>query len=302
MTRKNIFLALITAVILFLTSSSAHAVQMPGKNSAGNDISITEPIDDTIFMAGNNLEVANQVSGDVFATGQSFKFQGTIGGNLFVAANTVEINGHVEGNIFLLAASARFGSQTTVNKDVLVWAQDILKDQNAQIKGQFLTPTKSVKTFGERLSNHILATLSLLFLGFLITLLAPKSFKKMVDISLEAWGPAILWGVIGLIAAPIMATILMVTRIGLPVGLMLFALYIVELYVTTLIIGCTLGRLLTRHRVQLVWSMAIGVIIIQILRFIPGVNGLITMIVMIWGLGSIILGKKALLHHFRHDL
>lgn len=294
--------------LLLISAQAVQAVQLVNQEVSRGSLVIDQPTDDTLVIVGGNLfninqiEINAEVKGDVIVAGQAIKIKGPVKGNVFATTNLLSIDGPIEGNLFVLATTVVVGNQAQITKDAYIWSQDIKVSPGAVIKGNLKTQAVQTQTWGQRLNRHILATLSLLVFGFIVIILAPRSFKKVVDISLQAWGQSVLFGALGLIVIPLVAVIAMVMRIGLPVGLMIFGLFIVELYLTTIVVGASLGRILSQHKLQLIWSMAIGVILIQALRLIVGLNPVVTVAVVIWGLGAILIGKKSLFHHFRHDL
>lgn len=306
---KRIFWGSILCLgVVLIFTKVAQAVQFINQEASSGSLVVNQPVDDTLFVVGGNLfninqiEINAEVKGDVIATGQAIKINGLVEGNVFATTNLLSIDGQIHGNLFVLATTVVIGNKAQIAKDAYIWSQDIQVSPQAVIKGNLRTPTAQTQTWGQRLNRHILATLSLLMLGFIVIMLAPKSFKKIVDASLQGWGQSVLVGALSLIIIPLVAVIAIVMRIGLPVGLIIFGLFIIELYLTTIVVGASLGQILSQHRLQLIWSMVIGVLLIQALRLIVGLNQVVTIAVVIWGLGAILLGKKSLFHHFRHDL
>lgn len=269
---------------------------------AGQSIVVSQPVNDTIFLVGNHVEISSSVTGDVFIIGQTVKITGPITQNLFVAANSLTIDGAVTGDIFALTSSLVLEDQATITKNIYLFSPQLTRKPGASVLGQIITPDQRPKSITQQINAQVLATLALLAVGAALIYFFPKSVQKIVVTSTERWGAAILWGLIGSIVIPIVATLLIVIRVGLPIGLILLTFYVIDLYLSTIIIGTTVGQRLTNGRLAPVWTMALGVVFIQILRLIPGVRGLISLAVIIWGFGSIILGKKGLAEHFRHDL
>lgn len=308
MIKKFLWGSILCLGVLLVFTEAVQAVQLINQETSSGSLVINQPIDDTLVVIGGNLfninqiEINAEVKGDVIATGQAINIKGLVEGNVFATTNLLTIDGQINGNLFVLATTVVIGNKAQIDKDAYIWAQDIQVSPGAVIKGNLKTPAVRTQAWGQRLNRHILATLSLLVLGFLVIILAPRSFKKIVDISLQAWGQSVLFGALGLIVIPLVAVIAMVMRIGLPIGLIIFGLFIIALYLTTIVVGASLGQILSQNKLQLIWSMVIGVLLIQALRLIVGLNPVITVAVVIWGLGAILLGKKSLFHHFRHDL
>ena len=100
-------------------------------------------------------------------------------------------------------------------------------------------------------------------------------------------------GLVCLIVVPIALIILAITMIGLPLALILGALFAILLYVVKIFVGVYLGekalRLFNKKLpIPLIWSMIAGLVIIYILFLLPFIGWLIKLAVMLWGLGVLL--------------
>ena len=101
-------------------------------------------------------------------------------------------------------------------------------------------------------------------------------------------------GLLVLSATPILAIILLVTVLGIPLGLIALTLYIVALIVGLLIgiawIGdawiCLLGQLPDQSKGIRALSIVSGAAVLLIIDFIPYVGGWVFFLVMLMGIGA----------------
>jgi hypothetical protein len=102
---------------------------------------------------------------------------------------------------------------------------------------------------------------------------------------------------VGLILIPIISVILLVTVIGIPLGLLGLTLFLWMLYLTQLTLGVFIGHRLfgiqEKKGWNLFWAFAVGLIIVQALTFIPYVRFFVVLAGVLFGLGAILLVLKS---------
>jgi hypothetical protein len=99
--------------------------------------------------------------------------------------------------------------------------------------------------------------------------------------------------------------LLLATVIGIPAGLIVLGVYLVALYLTQVIVGMAIGRYILPNgwndgsRGFHLLAMAIGVILIGGLRFVPlpYVHGLLMLAITVWGLGAVAMLLGSLNRH-----
>jgi hypothetical protein len=151
----------------------------------------------------------------------------------------------------------------------------------------------------------IIWAVGLLLMGLLLVFLFPKLIKGIGSVITQRPGESLLWGFLGLIAIPILTVLLLVTVIGMPIGLLLLTLFLWILYLSQLSLGVVLGNrffaLEESKGWSLFWRLAVGVIIIQALTFIPYVRFFVNLVSVIFGLGAILLMVKAGMQAYRES-
>jgi hypothetical protein len=146
--------------------------------------------------------------------------------------------------------------------------------------------------------SAVFRLLCALLAGLLVILIMPRTTAAIADAARQSLLKSVLFGLIFLIAIPILLTILMVTIIGIPVALIGLALFVISLYLSQVFVGTAIGRFILPDswgnlgRGYNLLAMVIGVIIIAALRAIPVpyVGWIITAIVTILGVGAIAIG------------
>jgi hypothetical protein len=130
----------------------------------------------------------------------------------------------------------------------------------------------------------------------------PGFARSVTDTATRRFGVSLLAGFLVLLAAPVTILMLCVSLIGIPLGLLVLCLYLVMLPLGYLASAAAIGDWLlprmrkgaaiaTRHRV----FMLLGVLIaLFIVTQVPFIGGLIGLLVILTGMGSLLLAAAAI--------
>jgi hypothetical protein len=101
------------------------------------------------------------------------------------------------------------------------------------------------------------------------------------------------YGLVALVATPIIAVLACVTVVGLPIGFIAFLLWLIALYVAKLIVAQVVGtrviETLAERREHFAIVFAVGLFIVTLATNLPLVGGLIGFLVTLIGLGLLVL-------------
>ena len=98
-----------------------------------------------------------------------------------------------------------------------------------------------------------------------------------------------------MIAVPVIFIALLITVVGIPVAFILFPLYLIGLYLARLVVILWVGAALLvrcgagRHEGL---ALLIGLLIYTLLTAIPGPGGLITLLIIMFGMGALLLTAR----------
>jgi cytoskeletal protein CcmA (bactofilin family) len=229
---------------------------------------------DGVFLASGDARIAGEVAGDVIVLSGDVLLSGRIDGDLFTAGGTARLlpSAEVTGDVGYGDEHPRIALDARVHGDVS-------KQDLPDLGGLFV----GVSAF----LIWLAVTLSLLILGALLLLIAPRAADALEARSRERLGPTIAIGIAVLIALPVLAFIAAITLVGLPlavgVGLALLPLgavaYVVSAY--------ALGRRMVeapRHR-MLAFLAGLGAL--RIAAFVPILGPVVSIAALIFGLGLI---------------
>ena len=195
----------------------------------------------------------------------------------------------------------------TVEEDVVVFNGDVVVRSGAEIGGDLVTQRTpqieegatvrgdqtSVVTrfdvdmvgFAGRSVWWIGYSVSVLILGLLLLAFAPQLFPAVRDAVRDRLGSSIGWGVGLFFLLPIGSVLLLVTIVGIPLGLFLMLalafIYTVGYVVATLAVGSMIMKSSSSRYVVFL----VGWVVLRVLALIPFVGGWLWFLGSVWGLG-----------------
>ncbi|MDM7944103.1 MAG: polymer-forming cytoskeletal protein [Hydrogenophaga sp.] len=303
----------------------------------GGTVDVRAPVGDDLRAAGGDISVESSVGGDLMAAGGNVRLTGTaqVGGRAELAAGDVRVDGRVNGSLKVRArrlvlngpvggsvqadvGQLELGPQARVAGGVRHSASTLAQDPAAVVSG----PLQRVESlFDEdtrrgRSGRHpmhedgwpalsgwwLLVPLSMGLLGVLalagavLFVFSRFAGQAAHRIETEPWR-ALGLGAVLLLALPVLALLLFFTVLGIPLGLLVLALY-----PPLLLLGWLIGALFAARWLSLhVWPseakgavvpygwMAVAVIALLVLGAMPVVGPLLVTATMAAGLGACVL-------------
>src|SRR5665811_2131418 len=298
---------------------AAGMVEIPGSvvgslYIAGGDITITGTVGRTVRIIGGTTDISGEIAGDLMVFGGTTTIgpNASIDGDLLVYGGKLDLEGAIGGDV-----TGTVGAMTidgAVNGDVNLDVQSLELTPSAELDGSLdytsrqeadiaglvdhttISPWGTGEGIQARVFSPLVRTLWLLIAGAIMIALAPRLAALVSENVRRTWIPALV-GLVSMVLLPAIAIMLMVSIIGLPVGLILLTLYVISLYLSQIVVGQRIGTLILPRkwndgsRGYLLLAMTIGVILISALRFVPVpfVSALTNLVVAIIGLGAFVL-------------
>ncbi len=129
-------------------------------------------------------------------------------------------------------------------------------------------------------------------LGAAFVLLSPGTAEAITAVHMPQHGKSLLVGLLAIGGVAALAFGLMITLVGLPLGIVTLFFWLLGLYVAQVYAGLYIGReILGRptDRSQLLVRLAVGLLAIHIGKSVPYVGPLVTFAVALWGFGALTL-------------
>lgn len=282
--------------------------------AAGSNISIRGAVERNVMAAGANMFITPTASigRHVTFTGATVSINAPIGGQLDGAVESMTIDSTVSGEVALdlgsdgklvLGPNAYLGSSleyTSKNEAIMDDKAVVIGDTiyNPVTKGAPVDKGDAKKFFALGFFvTKVISLISLFILGLVLILMAPKAMDKYNDIMAKKFWAKVGLGLVILIVTPIVAILLLVTIIGIPLGIITLLVYGIFLYVAKALAALALGKFITDYfkwKIHLLVSFALGLVLMSLIVLIPVIGWIFSFIIFLWAIG----GWAKLKHHY----
>lgn len=283
---------------------------------AGGVVRLSGRTGKNVTVAGGSIVVTREaeVGKNLLAAGGDISIRGTVGQEAKLAGGNATITGTIKGNLGAAVGQMTVHEGATIGGDLAVMTEDSTHIKIAQgaVRGK-----TQISIEGAKASRHFLGMtggaiwfkalflLSLIATALVLAFLAPTQLAETGLTIRERPGASALWGFLVLVLAPVVTIILFITIIGVPLGLFLLFLYLWYMYLSQLALGAAVGHMIlginAKHGWRLFGAIALGIVIVQLLTFIPYVKILVIIAGYIFGMGALsIITKDELESHRTH--
>jgi hypothetical protein len=275
---RRAFLIAGAAILLSVTASPAFA---QAEDAAREN-------SDQIVMTGHLVVTADETVDTAVIFNGPALVEGTVRESLVVLNGDAEVIGKVREDVIVLNGDLVVRSGAEVGGDLVTQSTPQVED-GATVRGD----RKSVATefkidevgFGGRIVWWVAYSASVLILGLLLLLFAPQLFPAVREAARSRLGASIGWGAGLFFLLPIGAVLLLVTVIGLPLGIFLLLalalIYTLGYVVATLAAGTMIIRTSSSRFVVFL----VGWVVLRLVALIPFLGGWLWFLGCVWGLG-----------------
>lgn len=279
---------------------------------AGETVNINGNLDYG-FIAGNNINVNGNITKNIYAAGNEIHINknAKIERDLFLAGETITINNNNSRDIKAISDKIIIKQGTIINGNLDLNTKNLIIEDNVTIKGVLkynkdaktsineTSQIKDTKTYEitqePTIDTNALLTniLNMIVVFLVITILIPQIFEKQETIyqTKNKYTKNIGIGLLMLICIPVISLMLLISNIGVSLGIILTTLYIIAIYLSYIISGFIIGDLLLLKLMKLNINNyligIIGIIILKILTIIPIVGTIISLLAISLGLATI---------------
>jgi hypothetical protein len=267
---------------------------------AGSEVTVNGTVEGDLLAFGSYLYVNNkaQIGGDLICGGQNVTINGAVGKNIKGGGEAVTIAGKVGGDVDLgvnkltIASTGNIGGNLTYISE-----KEAIIDSGATLQGSTthkIPEVKKERGIAGKVWGKVLGFLMILLIGIIIILIAPRKTISTADAIRHQPLPSLGWGAVLLFATPVAAIIVCFTVVGISIGLITLALWGIALYLSQIPVALFLGRLIIRQatvtesRGLQIGALAVGLIIIGVLRIVPFLGFVIWLATALFGLGSLV--------------
>ena len=298
--------------------------------TAGGQVLIDGTVNGSVLAAGGSLEVTGAVTENVRITGGQVVVTGDIGKNLSVAAGNISITdgATIEGNVVAGAGnininapvagdmSAAVGQLTllekgTIGGDLTYVAQEGNDIDESRVLGT-ITKRVAPSTHQSEMSKDdvqdslqgittffsVVSLISMFIVGLLLVYLYPQFMRNTTQTLEETPWKSIGIGFVSMLLMPLIAIMLIVTIVGVPLGVILLLAFGILLYLSQFFVMFWLG-LWSMEKMKKQWhdsgAFALGLMIYTVVKSIPVFGWLLHGFAILAGFGALLVTKVELL-------
>ncbi|MDQ4049450.1 MAG: polymer-forming cytoskeletal protein [Actinomycetota bacterium] len=219
--------------------------------------------------------------------------RGQITGDLVVASGKVRILGTVRGDAVSIADRAVLGRRARVGGDLLYGDKKPTVPSGASVGGDVKRVDIGKATGGLGLAAGaaiwLAVSMSAFLLGLLLLWLFPRAGEAVFEVAAARTGAAIGFGLLAFFLLPILGLLLLVTIVGLPLGLLLLLALAPFYSVAYTASAWALGRRMLGPERNRFLAFLAGLAILRVLALIPVLGGLVWFGATVFGLGLLLL-------------
>jgi anti-sigma factor RsiW/cytoskeletal protein CcmA (bactofilin family) len=270
----------------------ARALALLGTGVVGNvygggrdvDIGRATTVGGNALAFGDNVRVDGRVSRDLKGFGSTLTIAGSVDGDVdgfaeeVILLSSARVGGNVRGRVEL-AGNLRIASGAVVGGNT---EETVGREQQERQQNRYLTV------------GYYVGQVVALAMAYVTGLLLLAAFPALRSLALPDVVAVARSGAIGLVAAivlPVAAVVALVTVIGIPLGLLLFALGALGLYLAKAVVAQIIGTALFRGPRGLphyAATLLAGIVLVRVAINVPIVGGLANFVMTMVGFGLLV--------------
>ena len=291
------------------------------RGAVGGTILINNVVGKNITLIARHLILAQggAVEGSMYYIGQNMELKGNIQGEIGGASDTAVIDGEIGGGVRLTTELLTLGKNAIIDGDLHYDAPQTVTIQDGAVVngGVFYTfhevqrhkgVFKSLLTFWK-----IVFFFGALAVGLVLIWLYGYVLHDVNEELIKNPYKCLLYGFLLCAALPVAAVVLVLSIIGVPLGILFMLMWGIGMYIAWIFSGIAVGEYLGRvvasrtqkdakssKKQSAIMSLVAGMALIHILSALPYVGLVVSFLAVIWGMGGLWIVKTRLLKNLRH--
>ncbi len=283
---------------------------------AGQSITINGTVRGSVRLIGQTITLAGQVTHAATIVSQDTVIENTasVGQDLSAAGRTLVVNGPIGRDINGVVRSITLNS--SIGRNVDVHSNSLTLGKNVKVSGSVIYTSPKIITVNRQaiilggviyhlparhnlmlpmLHFMLYILVALIVLGVVLVALFPQAIIKLNPANGSSFWWSMLVGFVAMFLLPIAISILFITIIGAPLGLLLLALWIAVSMLSLPVAAFYTGSLVA-SRAHPVLIVLLGAIILGLIGLIPFVGGFVLIIAYWVGSGALLRRLKSSYH------
>jgi len=273
----------------------------------GGTVQVHGSVEGDLVGAAGQMYVgpSSRIGGDIAVAGGNISLDGEVLGDAEVYGEQVVVNGTIKGDVWISGGKVRFGETAVVEGNLSYKSKtEATFEEGSQILGttdfekiDYGKPDKGRES--SNLWGWIFGTAVLKFLmwvvgALILTLMFQSRIRGYAETALSGFWKEAGRGFLVLVATPIAAILLLVTVIGIPLGILAFLSYGTVLLFAKMLSGVVAGSLIFKlfkksDSYEVSWISTIaGILILSLVGWIPVVGWIVTFLFCLAAIGALV--------------
>ncbi len=290
--------------LLFAGAAQLHASTSDDVRIVAGEAIISEAVNGDVFVMAGTLQVLSsaKIAGNVYFFGGDATIEGTVDGSLYGTAERIRVDGQIGQNIDVRTpAGLTLGDQASVAGSITyASAVPLQRSQGSVVEGDIVEQATKSANAREAARGVLTPLFIILFASLSLFLLFKRGLQALVERIDESMLITSGIGAAAIFGAPIVAMLLLVTVLGLLLGLMvlggLVILYTVAIALTGVVAGAFLSKYFRSRLEVSLPTIIVGSVVLQGLMFIPVLGFLVVALCFILTLGGLTQSAYQVLH------
>jgi cytoskeletal protein CcmA (bactofilin family) len=261
---------------------------------AGQTIAINSTINNNLTVAGQDfsLNSTGKVGQDITGGVENMTINGDVGRDLVLGATNAVIHGTIGRNIKSQVNKLDLASGAKVGGDINYASNNQLsKAPSAAVSGSIhrTQPVEHKKHSGWfGIGFRIYWFFAALLVALVLVLLFPSVFEGSARLTMASFGKTLLLGVAALLFTPVIFVLLMITVVGIPLGIILMLAWLMALILSGPFFAYLLGKEIWRAQKNPIWIMLVGAVILLLAYNIPFIGPIFMLAALFIGMGMLV--------------
>ena len=256
------------------------------------DVTISESVGGSVLVIGGRVKILSTatIAGDVLVVAGEAVIEGTVKGQLLGTAEGVRIDGAVS-SIDMDVVRLTLGDRAVVSGDIVYTsAEELVRAPGAVVEGAI---TKSDVASEPVVSYRDAAMMFLvsLFASLSLFLVGRKLVVRYARVATQNIAKSAFVGFGVLVTVPIAIVILMVSVLGLFLGLIGLALFALMIFLALPLLNIVAGGLIARtfmHTTEVnVLTVTLGALAVQVMLFVPILGAVLLFLLFLTAVGGL---------------
>lgn len=274
----------------------------------GGTVQITGQIAKNVTVAGGTVKIGDtaKIGGSLVSVSGDLTVDAPIGREATLSGGEVTLKSTVGGALTTGSSKITLGPSSVINGNLTYLPTTTVDVQKgAQIKGRIVKSTQDVSqtsVFKGALGLKLAGLLSMFIIALLLIRFTPNYLDKTTGIIAKRPLQSLFVGVLVLVGIPIVAAVLFLTIVGIPLSLILVLALIILAYLSPIFVSAYVGQKLAtllKIKAAKAWTVLLGLLTYALVSQIQLIGGLVTLLVLLVGVGAQLTERLALYKDLR---